>query len=244
MLIPLFLTLFSHHPLAPRPHISRHKAAAQHTNARHTNARHAKQVRTAVKGDIQSVMLAPSPRFDHLASSGYDRPASRRLFPPRWLMPMTASLRLDTRAQEEEQEEACLVAAINNERTQRGLASLTEDPLLDVTARIHSREMCSLSYFDHHSPTAGSRTPMDRYLAGLRAWGEDKPESALIGENIFYASATDSVYNASYAHMSLMNSPGHRANILEPRFTKIGVGLYRDSQNRFWVTETFLRDIE
>ena len=54
----------------------------------------------------------------------------------------------------------------------------------------------------------------------------------------------DSVYNASYAHMSLMNSPGHRANILEPRFTKIGVGLYRDSQNRFWVTETFLRDIE
>ena len=244
MLIPLFLTLFSHHPLAPRPHISRHKAAAQHTNARHTNARHAKQVRTAVKGDIQSVMLAPSPRFDHPASSGYDRPASRRLFPPRRLMPMTASLRLDTRAQEEEQEEAYLVAAINNERTQRGLASLTEDPLLNVTARTHSREMCSLNYFDHHSPTTGRQTPMDRYLTGLRAWGEDKPESALVGENIFYASTTDSVYNASYAHMSLMNSPGHRANILEPRFTKIGVGLYRDSQNRFWVTETFLRDIE
>ena len=244
MLIPLFLTLFSHHPLAPRPHVSRHKAAAQHTNARHTNARHAKQVRTAVKGDIQSVMLAPSPRFDHLASSGYDRPASRRLSPPQRLMPMTASLRLDTRAQEEEQEEAYLVAAINNERTQRGLASLTEDPLLNVTARTHSREMCSLNYFDHHSPTTGRQTPMDRYLTGLRAWGEDKPESALVGENIFYASTTDSVYNASYAHMSLMNSPGHRANILEPRFTKIGVGLYRDSQNRFWVTEMFLRDIE
>ena len=243
MLIPLFLTLFSHHPLAPRPHISRHKAAAQHTNARHTNARHTKQVRTAVKGDIQSVMLAPTPLFDHPASSGYDRPASRRLSPPRRLMPMTASLRLDTRAQEE-QEEADLVAAINNERTQRGLAPLTEDPLLNVTARIHSREMCSLSYFDHHSPTTGRRTPMDRYLTSLRAWGKDKPESALVGENIFYASTTDSVYNASYAHISLMNSPGHRANILEPRFTSVGVGLYRDSQNRFWVTEMFLRDIE
>ena len=243
MLIPLFLTLFSHHPLAPRPHISRHKAAAQHTNARHTNARHTKQVRTAVKGDIQSVMLAPTPLFDHPASSGYGRPASRRLSSPRRLMPMTASLRLDTRAQEE-QEEADLVAAINNERTQRGLAPLTEDPLLNVTARIHSREMCSLSYFDHHSPTTGRRTPMDRYLTGLRAWGKDKPKSALVGENIFYASTTDSVYNASYAHISLMNSPGHRANILEPRFTSVGVGLYRDSQNRFWVTEMFLRDIE
>ena len=36
-----------------------------------------------------------------------------------------------------------------------------------------------------------------------------------------------------------MNSPGHRANILEPRFTKIGVGLYRNSEGRFWVTEMF-----
>ena len=121
---------------------------------------------------------------------------------------------------------------------------LTEDPLLNVTARSHSREMCSLSYFDHCSPTTGRRTPLDRYLAGLRAWGESKPEAALVGENIFYASATDAVYNVAYAHTSLMNSPGHRANILEPRFTKVGVGLYRDDQGRFWVTEMFLRDME
>lgn len=158
-------------------------------------------------------------------------------------MPLTASFRLDTRAQEE-REEADLISAINNERTRRGLGPLTEDPLLNVAARSHSREMCALSYFDHHSPTAAECTPLDRYLGGLRAWGEAKPEAALVGENIFYASATDAVYNAAYAHTSLMNSPGHRANILEPRFTKVGVGLYRDSQGRFWVTEMFLRDTE
>jgi len=231
MLIPLFLALFSpHKPLAPAARAPRHKAARRAA------------VRTAVKSEIQFVMTAPPPLFGRPAAPA---PVAEvpRLSPPRRLMPMTASLRLDTRAQEEQEEED-LVSAINNERAQRGLGALTEDPLLNVTARTHSREMCSLSYFDHHSPTAGSHTPMDRYLAGLRLWGEGKPESALVGENIFYASATDAVYNATYAHVSLMNSPGHRANILEKRFTKVGIGLYRDAQGRFWVTEMFLRDME
>ena len=231
MLIPLFLAFFSHQkPITPKHHTPRHKAA-----------RRAGQVRTAVKGDIQFVMTVPPPQFGQ--SSPTDRPAAPRLSPPRRLMPLAASLRLDTRAQEA-QEEADLIAAINNERTRRGLGPLAEDPLLNVAARTHSREMSSLSYFDHHSPTSGSRTPMDRYLAGLRAWGEGKPEAALVGENIFYASVTDAVYNTSYAHLRLMNSPGHRANILERRFTKVGVGLYRDGQGRFWVTEMFLRDME
>ncbi len=234
MLIPLFLTFFSHNKavaLKPSSPAARHKAA-----------RRAGPVTTAIKGDIQFVMLAPPPQFGR-SDSLTGRPAVPRLSPPRRLMPLTASLRLDTRPQEE-REETALVAAINNERTRRGLEPLTEDPLLNVTARSHSREMCSLSYFDHHSPTAGEYTPMDRYLAGLRAWGESKPESALVGENIFYASATDALYNVAYAHTSLMNSPGHRANILEPHFTKVGVGLYRDAQGRFWVTEMFLRDVE
>jgi len=237
MLIPLFLALFhSHRPAAPALRAAHHKAVRPH------GVRQARRVRTAVKGDIQFVMMAPPPLFGSPAAPTI-HPAALRLSPPRRLMPMTASLRLDTRAQEEREEED-LVSAINNERTRRGLGPLVEDPLLNVAARTHSREMCSLSYFDHHSPTPGSQTPMDRYLAGLRLWGEGKPESALVGENIFYASATDAVYNASYAHASLMNSPGHRANILERRFTKVGVGLFRDAQGRFWVTEMFLRDME
>ena len=241
MLIPLFFTFISHSnplPLRVASHTVPHKAARH----RGGQAVAAPRVTTAVKGEIQFVMMVPAPQFGH-PSSPSNQVGAPRLSPPRRLMPLTASLRLDTRAQEE-REEADLIAAINNERARRRLGPLTEDPLLNVTARAHSREMCSLSYFDHHSPTLGSQTPMDRYLAGLRAWGESRPDAALVGENIFYASATDAVYNASYAHVSLMNSPGHRANILERRFTKVGVGLYRDSQGRFWVTEMFLRDME
>ncbi len=248
MLIPLFLTLFSHNkPIrqGAASHAPRHKAAARPRLGQPRGIgrpRTAKQVKTAVKGEIQLVMLAPpGPPTGPPAALGLS--AALRLSASRRLMPLTAALRLDTPAQEE-REEAALIAAINNERAQRGLGPLAEDALLNGAARAHSREMCALSYFDHHSPTEGRRTPMDRYLAGLRAWGESKPETALVGENIFYAGATDAVYNVAYAHASLMNSSGHRANILEPRFTKVGVGLYRDGQGRFWVTEMFLRDVE
>ena len=128
------------------------------------------------------------------------------------------------------------------ERTSRGLEALAVDPLLDEAACAHSREMCELSYFNHHSPTPGEATPIDRYLEALHTEGGRQPAHALVGENIFFASKTSDVYNAQYAHQELMASPGHRKNILEPRFTKVGVGVYRDPEGRFWVTEMFLRD--
>lgn len=157
------------------------------------------------------------------------------------LLPMTAPVRLSL-ASTEEIEEQELVTDINHERRAHGLNDLVLDPLLGGAARSHSHEMCGMAYFDHHSPTAGMTTPMDRYFEALQAHGEDRPNAALVGENIFYASITNSTYNAQYAHEALMHSPGHRANILEPRFSKVGVGVYRDSKGRFWVTEMFLRD--
>ena len=102
--------------------------------------------------------------------------------------------------------------------------------------------MCDLNYFAHKSPTPGDETPVDRYLSKLHTDKERRPDTALVGENIFFASVTNDIYGAGYAHQRLMASPSHRENILEPRFTKIGVGLYRDPEGRFWVTEMFLRD--
>ena len=134
------------------------------------------------------------------------------------------------------------VALINTERSQRGLCTLTVDPLLVRTARAHSREMCARDYFDHHSPTPGLSTPMDRYLSALKDNGADTPDYLLVGENIYYCSVTNDIYNVDYAHRALMNSPGHRANILEPRFQKIGLGIYKNAQGQFWVTEMFSRD--
>ena len=141
-------------------------------------------------------------------------------------------------------EEQTLVEKVNAERTQRGLNALIVEPLLVRTARGHSLEMCSLDYFNHLSPTPGLTSPMDRYLKGLRDGGGSTPNSLLVGENIYYCSVFNDVYNVDYSHRALMNSPGHRANILEPRFTKIRVGVYRTAKGEFWVTEMFSRDSE
>jgi uncharacterized protein YkwD len=73
---------------------------------------------------------------------------------------------------------------------------------------------------------------MDRYLAGAKR----RPSWALIGENLFYCSIVD----VERGHVALMNSPGHRANILEGRFERIGVGAYTDTDGEFYVTEMFL----
>lgn len=139
-------------------------------------------------------------------------------------------------------EEQEFVDKVNAERTQRGLNALAVDPLLVRTARAHSREMCDLTYFNHHSPTSGLTTPMDRYLKALHDRGSATPDSLLIGENIYYCSVFNDVYNVDYGHRALMDSPGHRANILEPRFTQIGLGVYRNEKGEFWVTQMFTRD--
>ncbi len=141
-------------------------------------------------------------------------------------------------------EEQEFIGKVNAERTGRGLNALTVDPLLVHTARAHSHEMCARDYFDHHSPTPGLTTPMDRYLQGLHDEGGSTPESLLIGENIYYCSVFNDIYNVDYGHRALMDSPGHRANILEKRFTKISLGVYRNARGEFWVTEMFSRDTD
>jgi uncharacterized protein YkwD len=154
----------------------------------------------------------------------------------------TASPVVEKVAGEKVAEEEAFVALINAERNQRGLSTLTLDPMLTVTARAHSQEMCSQNYFDHQSPTPGLTSPMDRYLSALKQLGQSQPQYLLVGENIYYCSAFNDIYNVDYAHCAFMASPGHRANILEPRFAKVGVGIYRNAKGEFWVTEMFSRD--
>lgn len=141
-----------------------------------------------------------------------------------------------------ETQELAFTALINAERTGRGLCSLLLDPMLTDAARAHSEEMCTADYFDHHSPTPGLDSPMDRYLSASRLRGLPQPEYLLVGENIYYCSVYNDIYNVDYAHRAFMASPGHRANILEPRFAKVGVGIYRNAKGEFWVTEMFSRD--
>lgn len=106
-----------------------------------------------------------------------------------------------------EQEVARLV---NAEREKEGLAPLTVDASLTRTARMKSQDMHDNGYFDHQSPTYGS--PFDLMKAqGIRY--------RTAGENIAMGYRTPEAVVSAW-----MNSPGHRANILNASYTKIGVG--------------------
>ncbi|MGO8670187.1 MAG: CAP domain-containing protein [Capsulimonadaceae bacterium] len=134
------------------------------------------------------------------------------------------------------------VDLVNAERTSRGITPLTVDPLLIEIARGHSSEMALLNYFSHQSPSVGLTTPLDRYLAGLRQSGSTIPDNMIVGENIYYCSVSNARYDAAYGHKALMKSPDHRANILNPEYTKIGVGIYQGADGEVWVSEEFVRD--
>ena len=175
-----------------------------------------------------------APELVQMASlASFSRPS------PAWELPAPLASPDSLSSDEEE-----FVTRINAERTSRGLNTLIVDPFLVQTARAHSREMCDLDYFSHHSPTSGLSSPMDRYLTGMKALGTNSPDYLLVGENIFYCSIFNNVYNAEYGHRALMDSPGHRANILDPRFTKVGLGVYHNARGEFWVTQMFTKDSE
>lgn len=128
--------------------------------------------------------------------------------------------------------EARILELTNQDRAKRGLRTLSWDAGLCLAGREHSREMALLKYFDHTSPTVGAETPADRWERIVR----NPPDEYMLGENLFYGSITD----AAWAHRSLMESPGHRANLLNPAYAYIGIGVYTDTDGHMWVTEMFL----
>jgi len=99
---------------------------------------------------------------------------------------------------------------VNEERTAAGLRALIWDDRLLPVARQHSVEMFQLKYFAHQSPVSG--TPFDRIKSAGFAYSR-------AGENLAYAQSV------SVAHRGLMQSPGHRENILRPEFTHVAIGV-------------------
>lgn len=103
-----------------------------------------------------------------------------------------------------------MVRLVNEERQKAGVAPLQIDLELSRVARIKSQDMRDNNYFSHTSPTYGSPFDMMKSF-GIRY--------RTAGENIALHSSVQS------AHNGLMNSDGHRKNILNPSFTHIGIGI-------------------
>ncbi len=107
-------------------------------------------------------------------------------------------------------EEKKLFDLINQERQKAGVTPLQIDEKVFKAARIKSQDMNDKSYFSHTSPTFGSSTTLLKNEGvSYRYFGEN------IAKN----------YNVESAHNSLMNSDGHRKNILNPNYTHVGIGI-------------------
>jgi uncharacterized protein YkwD len=109
----------------------------------------------------------------------------------------------------------CLV---NGERTQRGLSRLTARRELETAATRYGRQMVAQRFFDHVSPSGSTlvqRVRQTGYLRNASGWS--------LGENLAWGSGDLATPRAIVA--AWMASPGHRANILRPRFRDAGIGL-------------------
>jgi uncharacterized protein YkwD len=126
--------------------------------------------------------------------------------------------------------EEVMLALVNRDRADAKLPPLTLDTALSDVARKHSDEMRATGNVAHVSPTTGSAA--DRVRAGGIV-------TALVLENVARA------YGISEAEQGLMNSPGHRANILSREATHIGIGIaLGDSvtgHRELFVTQVFTR---
>ena len=91
-------------------------------------------------------------------------------------------------------------------------------------ARAHSRDMLARGYFAHVSPEGSD--------LGDRLRGQ-KARYLLAGENLALAQSL------RVAHQGLMDSPGHRANILGEHYVRIGIGAYRVNADRVYFTQLF-----
>lgn len=120
--------------------------------------------------------------------------------------------------------EAKMLELVNKERAKHGLNILKPDPEIQVVARAHSRDMFARGYFSHINPDG--KNPFDRMHAG-----GIKFLSA--GENLALAQTL------SIAHIGLMNSPGHRANILQPTFGRLGIGILDGGIHGLMITQNF-----
>jgi uncharacterized protein YkwD len=106
--------------------------------------------------------------------------------------------------------EAEMLALVNEERRKAGLQPVAADPELTLVARAHSRDMFARGYFSHYTPE--KRDPFDRMKAA-------KVKFLTAGENLALGQTLQ------ICHRGLMNSPGHRANILQPAFGRLGIGI-------------------
>lgn len=112
---------------------------------------------------------------------------------------------------------------VNEERSRRGLRALSYDSSLTATARRHSDRMASEGRLYHNTAELRSEEFARRNGYPL-----------MVGENVGQGPTV------RWLHDAFMNSPSHRANIVEGRYTNLGIGV-TVSDDTIWVTQNFIQ---
>jgi len=120
--------------------------------------------------------------------------------------------------------ESQMLVLVNEERAKAGAGPLVADTALRAVARAHSRDMFERGYFSHYTPEG--RDPFVRMRAANIRF-------LTAGENLALAQTL------SIAHTGLMHSPGHRANILNPAFHRVGIGILEGGVHGLMVSQEF-----
>jgi Ca2+-binding RTX toxin-like protein len=137
--------------------------------------------------------------------------------------------------------ERYMLDLINQERTSRGLEALQLEQQLNASAEVHSEWMLAADVFSHTGEggsSAGARMADAGFdFAGSWAWGENLGFQSERGAS----GLQDDVYDI---HVALMNSSGHRANILSSNYDYVGIGIEFGEYRGFevvMITQNFAR---
>lgn len=120
-----------------------------------------------------------------------------------------------------------VVELVNRQRASAGLQLLTNNWQLERVARYKAADMANKGYFSHTSPTYGSPfTMMQNFGISFSSAGENIAMGQMTPEQVMNA---------------WMNSPGHRANILSPSYTQLGVGYATNSNGVPYWSQMFIK---
>ncbi|MFI5817254.1 sigma-70 family RNA polymerase sigma factor [Streptomyces sp. NPDC051643] len=172
-----------------------------------------------------SASASPSASAKKKASPSRTPSATKKSVPtpPRSAPPAKASASASKVAAAPATTVAQVVALVNKERATAGCGPLTEDAQLEKAAQAHSDDMAARNFFEHTNPDGAD--PGQRITAAGYRW-------STYGENIAQGQQTPEAVMESW-----MNSPGHRANILNCAFKNIGVGVHKGSGGPWWTQD-------
>jgi uncharacterized protein YkwD len=128
-----------------------------------------------------------------------------------------------------------ILTYVNQARAQQGLKPVVWEENMRPIARYKSNNMLQYNYFEHNTPSLNNASPMDLATKYF------KYNTNGYGENIFYSMGyAEATTTAKYLVDQWMNSPGHRANILNANWTKMSAGVVFSSQGNYvYATQHF-----